>query len=213
MNSGAISLNECDMEFDLHTPRFTQTEALAVSGLTAPTLQTWVNREHVTLSDQNPGRGRRRVYSPLDVVKLAIMRRLFDFGVDITYIKELAEDVAETLAERGEIEWHRYSMIRPKQPGIQIIGSSRSMQFDYHIGNPRDMRVSSFVEPPFPRFKERSPDPAKRFQQDKFEIDPEKRDFLATQGMHAEPVLIFPVGEVANGVILQLKAIESGGDA
>ena len=281
-------------EIDLHTPRFAQPEVLRVSGLSAATLQTWVNRGHVQLSEQNPGSGRRRLYSPLDVVNLAIMGRLYGFGINITHSQDLAEDVARQLVQKGEIEWNLYSIYNPPIPGVTILTSPRSLKFAYHLGDPDNMRVSSLVEPGswLRRGLEGERDMASLFdgvrQREAVEealkeagvefrkrdtglgnllkggttdlqaarealsqaganatdahhtavrealaeattpyfveiagvkleivesgddraIDPKRRAYHAARGVHAEPVLIIPVGEIANGVIAQLKAIE-----
>ncbi len=275
-------------DLDLQSPRFAQPDVLRVTGLRAPVLQTWVNRGHIRLSEQNPGTGRRRLYSPIDVVKLAIMRRLYDFGIDITYSQELAEDVARKLQEKGEIEWNLYSQWIPPIPGVTIITAPRSMKFNYIVGDPWHMRVSRFVEPVWPRRRDRHDLASMRdrsrqregvltalkeagveFRKRKLDldrptklqaaqealrqaganatdahhaavrealaeaatsyfveiagvkleivdsedgraIDPERREQLAAHGSHAEPVLIIPVGEIANGTIAQLQAIEEG---
>ncbi|GIK98487.1 MAG: hypothetical protein BroJett029_26960 [Alphaproteobacteria bacterium] len=85
----------CSVEF-LSRPQFTQTEVLKVTRLTAATLQTWVNRGLLDLSEQNPGTGKRRQYSALDVVRLAIIKRLTRFGFSVS--------VARTIARHG-VAW------------------------------------------------------------------------------------------------------------
>ena len=230
-------------------------------------------------------------------MKLAIMGRLYGFGIDITHSQDLAEDVARQLVQKGEIEWNLYSIYNPPIPGWSIITSPRNLRFSYHVGDPDHMRVSRFVEQRAwlrrgldhkreaaswrdgmkrreavlealkeagVEFKKRDIGFGNLFKggttdlqaareelrqagadatdahhaavrealaeattsyfveiagvkleivesEDDRAIDPKRRTYHAARGVHAEPVLIIPVGEIANGVIAQLKAIEDSG--
>jgi len=79
----------------LTTHRFTQGDVLAVTRLRKDVLQTWMNRGVIALGDQNPGTGRRRLYSPLDIVKLAIRNSRLTLSVLIFLV------IAGTLAYRA----------------------------------------------------------------------------------------------------------------
>ncbi|PIK72778.1 hypothetical protein CS379_12100, partial [Methylobacterium frigidaeris] len=68
------------MNVDPLAPRYTQPDVLRITGLKPTVLQTWINRRAIELAEQNPGTGRKRLYSENDVVKLAIMRRLSDLS-------------------------------------------------------------------------------------------------------------------------------------
>jgi DNA-binding transcriptional MerR regulator len=192
----------------LTEPRYTQPEVLQVTGLKAPVLQTWVNRGAIRLSEQNPGIGRRRLYSALDVVKLAIMRRMADLSIDLSVSKEIAEAAVKKLSTNGEMDWNLYISLRPGARDSLILSAGGPLSlFSPRVGDTIHMRVSEFVEP-FEgtglldrrecedRFSERRP------------INPERRETLARAGVHAEPVIIFPLGEVVNGAIAQLRAID-----
>ena len=62
------------------------------------------------------------------------------------------------------------------------------------------MRVSHFTEAFEGVFNRRD-------RTNDYKIDPDARDRLARQGIHAEPALIFPVGEIVNAVLLRLADI------
>ncbi len=195
----------------LEDPRYTQPEVLRVTRLKAPVLQTWVNRGAIQLSEQNPGTGRRRLYSALDVVKLAIMRRMADLSIDLSVSKRVAEEAAAALAKNNEIDWGLFISLRPKAAtdesvSINVVTYTPLGSFGPTIGDARNMRVSDFVEPfegigLFDRRRRTA-----RFSDDR-PIDAERREVLARMGIHAEPVIIFPLGEVVNGALAQLRAI------
>src|SRR4030095_4693703 len=83
----------------LDRPQFSQSEVLWVTKLAAATLQTWVNRGIVDLSERNPGTGKPRQYSALDVCRLSIMRSLTDLGISVSTAQSIANDaIVSTLA-------------------------------------------------------------------------------------------------------------------
>src|SRR5262245_35231283 len=97
------------------TPRYTQPEVLLVTRLKPAVLQTWINRGAIALAEQNPGTGRRRLYSRLDVVKLAIMRRLADLQIALAVSKEIAEVTANDLERGNAIDWDLHIFLRPDE--------------------------------------------------------------------------------------------------
>lgn len=72
---------------DLKEPQFTNSEVLEATGLDAATLQTWANRRIVVPASEHPGRsyghGGRRLYSGEDVIWLALVKHITDFGLPI----------------------------------------------------------------------------------------------------------------------------------
>jgi hypothetical protein len=202
-------------------PRYSQPDVLRVTRLKAAVLQTWVNRSAIELAEQNPGYGRRRSYSALDVVRLAVMRRMADMRVDLSVAKEIAEAAAENLTRHGRIHWNQYIFLRPtaateedvKFEVIMASGMSKLTKYGATIGDPAYMRVSDLVEPDrfiFPRrprvsLAERLPTGITKDVED---VDDVTRERLARAGVHAEPVIVFPIGEIANGALAQLRAID-----
>jgi len=194
--------------------RFTQADVLAVTRLKPELLQTWVNRKVVDLGEQNPGSGRRRLYSAIDIVKLALMRRIADLGLDLDVGRDFAAAAEEDLLGGEEIDWNLYCTIRrddATQSRIQFniispVHSRLSTMYHAIQGDPRDMRVSMFVEP----FEDMWPRRVrKRFEEER-PIDPARRAILARSGIHAEPVVIFPFGEIVNATLLQVEALRGG---
>ena len=62
-------------------PKYEQPAVLAATGLTSATIQNWVNRGTVTLTEQHPGRQAKRRYSEMDVIRIAIMAELVRLGI------------------------------------------------------------------------------------------------------------------------------------
>lgn len=194
----------------LTTPRYPQPEVLQVTRLRPAVLQTWINRAAIKLSEQYPGYGHRRLYSALDVVKLAVMRRMADMQLSLAVSQEIAEGAADRLLETGKIDWNLHIFLTPKAatsgPTIEIAGSSPLMAYSPTVGDARNIRVSDHTEPfegtGFLNRRIRNP-----LSQDR-PIDQDRRENLARQGVHAEPVIVFPLGEIVNGALAQLRAID-----
>src|SRR3954452_10745397 len=93
----------------LETPRHTQAELLPLLGLSAGSFQNWVNRGLASLSERNPGRGRARLYSDLDAMRLVTTVELTRLGISPSMAAEFAAKVIEPRArakteERRRIE-------------------------------------------------------------------------------------------------------------
>jgi DNA-binding transcriptional MerR regulator len=199
----------------LQTPAYSQADVLEVTRLKPEVLQTWVNRRALDLATQNPGYGRRRLYSKLDVVKLAIMRRMADMKIALSMAREVADGAAEELLSRGEMDWNFYLTFRPdnatqKPFDVTIISSSNSPFISYSPmhGDPMHMLVHDLVYPLERGFilPRRDRELFQDYQSRK--INPARREALAREGIHAEPAIIFPLGEIVNGTLAQLKAID-----
>ncbi len=193
-------------------PRYTQPEILQVTKLKPDVLQTWINRNVLELADQNPGSGRRRLYSRIDVVKLALMRRVADLRIELTVARELAGEAERMLLERHQVPWNLYVQLKGNDATEQLLDVTVVASAGYSLfalkyaatqGDARDMRVSSFTEPFEDVFPRRT-----RVGADDRPIDPIKRDELARAGIHAEPVVIFPFGEIVNATLLRLDDID-----
>lgn len=104
---------------NLMEPRYTQREALDVAEIKAPTLQTWVNRGHIVLTEQNPGMGKRRRYSATDIAKLAIMGKFDTLSIPVTVSKLFAEDAVEMLNRQG-VSWTFAVSLTPTQMNFAL---------------------------------------------------------------------------------------------
>lgn len=202
------------MTLDLFEQQFTQPAVLAITRLRKELLQTWINRAVVKLGEQNPGSGRRRLYSAVDIVKLGLMRRIADLGIDLNIGRDLAEEAERMLLAERKVPWELHLSIRKqdatrKDVDIEIIASAGhsvlSLKYGAMVGDARMMIVSHFTEPMESMFRRR-----KRTPTDDRPIDPQRRDALAKAGIYAEPVLIFPFGEIVNGTLLQIEALYDG---
>jgi DNA-binding transcriptional MerR regulator len=203
------------MDSDLRQHKFTQTDVLAITQLRKELLQTWINRRVIELSEQHPGSGRRRLYSALDIVKLALMRRIADLGLDLAIGRELAQEAERRLLSNRGVEWGLHLTIRKRDAThervkVQIVASAGhtplTLNYNAMVGDAREMLVSHFTEPFESMFSRRK----RIWMEEDRPIDPAKRAALARAGIHAEPALIFPFGEIVNGTLLQIEALEQG---
>jgi hypothetical protein len=201
------------MKSEMLIPRYTQPEILQVTKLKPEVLQTWINRNVLELADQNPGSGRRRLYSRIDVVKLALMRRVADLRIELTVARDLAGEAERMLRERHEVPWDLYVELKDNDATEQLLDVTVIASAGYGLlalkygaiqGDARDMRVSNFTEPFENVFSRRT-----RIGTDDRPIDPIRRDELARAGFHAEPVVIFPFGEIVNATLLRLDDVDS----
>lgn len=89
---------------ELAKPQFVNSDVMQATGRSAATLQSWVNRGVLLpASGQNPGVGQRRLYSAIDVVKLAVLGELTDFGLLPAAARKVVEFVGRKLSENGEL--------------------------------------------------------------------------------------------------------------
>jgi len=69
---------------DLDTARFDNAELMLATGLNPATIQTWTNRKLIGIVEQNPGLGRRRLYSIRNVLHFAMAAALVRSGFSIS---------------------------------------------------------------------------------------------------------------------------------
>jgi hypothetical protein len=76
----------------LDLPQFTRQNVIDVTGTAAHQLHNWVARKWLTLSgEQNPGKGKRRLYNGCDVITVAFGLELQPFGM-----MQVAEQLSRT---------------------------------------------------------------------------------------------------------------------
>lgn len=192
---------------------FTQGDVLEITRVRKELLQTWMNRGVIALGEQNPGSGRRRLYSALDIVKLGLLRRVADLGLELGLGRELADEAERLLLGGRGLEWEYHLSIRKKeatheQIKVTLIGPSDmsplTLKYGGMVGDARGLRVSHFTEPfEGTGILNRR---VRKWGEDDRPVDPERRIALARAGFYAEPALIFPFGEVVNGTLLQIAA-------
>ena len=87
----------------LHQSRFTRQHVMEVTGVAHHQLHNWVSRKWLTLTgEQNPGKGRRRLYAGSDVINVAFGLELQPFGM---------MQVADLLARSQQITKRAYRML------------------------------------------------------------------------------------------------------
>ncbi len=70
--------------------QFSHAEALAIAGLSAQALLTWHKRNLAPDTPGREGKGNRRAYSRLDVIRLALVKRLAEAGCALIQAHALA---------------------------------------------------------------------------------------------------------------------------
>lgn len=85
---------------ELNAAVYDQRLVVKVTGIPAGTLQNWANRGIVKLSVQNPGRQRRRFYSPLDMMKILALFELTRVGLTTARAAEFADTIVLREAQR-----------------------------------------------------------------------------------------------------------------
>ena len=188
----------------LAEPEFDQPILLEVTGVDRLRLQNWVSRGHLILSEQHPGRGRSRLYSRIDACKVAVLRWLGDFGIGIERAGVLADALGDHLRKKGALPWDDFVVIYadslgPKQSAIRTVaGVSPLAAFGLHGSDANDWPIAAATEGKFRGTGNRRRDASGN-------IVPERREKLARRGIHAEPALIFPIGEIVNATLLRLR--------
>ena len=87
----------------LHQSHFTRQHVIDVTGVARHQLHNWVSRKWLTLTgEQNPGKGRRRLYAGSDVINVAFGLELQPFGM---------MQVADLLARTQQVTKRAYRML------------------------------------------------------------------------------------------------------
>lgn len=116
---------------------FTRQNVLDVTGAVAHQLHNWVARGWLTLSgEQNPGRGRKRLYSGCDVISVAFGLELQPFGM---------MQVADQLSRSQHISARAYRMLQDPAfesgRALAIIPSSELNGWSYVAFGPGTARA------------------------------------------------------------------------
>ena len=76
---------------DIEVPEFTQADVIRITGVSAKTLQNWTDpsREILRLSQGSVGKGRRRLYSALDIMAVTMIAHLSALGVSPNLVSQL----------------------------------------------------------------------------------------------------------------------------
>ena len=78
---------------DLEQPTFTNADIIAAAGINPATLQAWANCGTFRLPEaqRNPGLGRKRLYSTLDVACLVAIKTLTGLGLSATAAAQIVQ--------------------------------------------------------------------------------------------------------------------------
>ena len=90
------SLASCEVfcvsnRVDIEIPEYTQADVIRITAVSAKTLQNWTdpNRGILRLSQDSVGKGRRRLYSALDIMAVTMIAHLSALGVSPNLVSQL----------------------------------------------------------------------------------------------------------------------------
>ncbi len=88
-----------------------------LTGLTDHTIRVWERRYNAVIADRAPNG--RRAYTPADVEKLGLLKRLTDAGIGIS---QIANDNIDELRARVEDMSGIAGLTRPERVGVAVLG-------------------------------------------------------------------------------------------
>lgn len=76
---------------DIKVSEYTQADVIRITAVSAKTLQNWTdpNRGILRLSQDSVGKGRRRLYSPLDIMAVLLIAQLASLGIAPNLVSQL----------------------------------------------------------------------------------------------------------------------------
>lgn len=86
---------------DIEVPEYTQADVIRITGVSAKTLQNWTdpNRGILRLSQGNVGKGRRRLYSPMDMMAVVLIGHLSALGIAPNLVSQLFYDKDQKVSD------------------------------------------------------------------------------------------------------------------
>ncbi|MEP2703423.1 MAG: MerR family transcriptional regulator [Roseibium sp.] len=86
---------------DIEVPEYTQADVIRITGVSAKTLQNWTDpsRGILKLSQDGVGKGRRRLYSALDIMAVKLIAQLSALGVSPNLVSQLFYDREPKVSE------------------------------------------------------------------------------------------------------------------
>lgn len=204
--------NTVRLPFSLTHPVCTPLQARTIAACSKELQHTLTSRGHIRNIMPTEGQGKKRPWNALGVIELAILRRTDDLGIRLPTAINFVGAVLSYLEKRGGIDWSARVSFHPttgaSSSGRITIDMTYADLSAYGLitGDAADDRVSRYTES-FEGVvcrRRRKWRIGKPKPEDAGRVIPEIRDELARRQIHAEPVIIFPIGEVVNAVLLQL---------
>jgi hypothetical protein len=118
--------------------QFTKSDVIGVTGVANHQLHNWVSRGWITLSgEQNPGKGKRRLYTGIDAISLSLGLQLQPFGMmqvatRLSRGHQMSDRASSMLLDRS-FKWGR---------AIAIIPSSEKRAWHYVPFGPGTTRTA-----------------------------------------------------------------------
>ena len=97
---GAQTTGRPDSALQIHSERFDTKEVANVAGIDVGKLQNWLTRGVIQLNcEQNPGRGQSREYTPYEVARIRLMKKLADLGIPLVTAFKLTASLRKAWEE------------------------------------------------------------------------------------------------------------------
>jgi DNA-binding transcriptional MerR regulator len=126
---------------------FENADAVAATGLSATTLQTWATRGILALSkeQQNPGVGAKRLYSALDIARIAATKAFIDRGLT----NNAAVGIALRLERSPQSSQTWRKALEHLEPRIHVFVGDDMVVVGVYVGNDAEAsnRLSELSEP------------------------------------------------------------------
>jgi DNA-binding transcriptional MerR regulator len=133
---------------------FGNADIAAATGLSATTIQTWANRGILALSgmQRNPGIGQKRLYSGLDIARIAAMKALIDRGVSASAAGQIALRLERSPQTAGG--WRR--ALEESAPHIHVFVNGGDVAMIYVGSDARELaKMKEIVNEPDEGARER----------------------------------------------------------
>lgn len=190
----------------LRDPRYTRAELLAVVPTADPEiLNQWISRELLPLDGENPGKGRRRLFSGADVIRIAIVTQLTGFCVSVAAAAKTAEICLDWTLNHQRPNWGDYFLIQT--PAYRF---DQKMQRDhFHSGHAyfQVLGVQTIIEHEnvkgvsqtlYPSLTPRRPSHHAKL-----------RSLLSPGDSSLRAIAYIPIGEIINTVLVRLIVREA----
>ncbi|NJO53843.1 MAG: hypothetical protein HC829_02495 [Bacteroidales bacterium] len=145
------------MKIDLAAPIFTQADVLEIlPGLKAKTLQNWNERRLLDTGDQTAGRGGKRMYSGINIIKLSFMNLITEFGIGPKFASETASFIVgrandvhsnhKIIVEDDGVHW-AIDAGNIDSYKVGFITKKTDSRYDFELEDQHHSRMRRFGEP------------------------------------------------------------------
>lgn len=196
----------------LRDPRYTRAELLDI----VPTadqeiLNQWIARDMLPLDGESPGKGKRRLFSGADILRIAIVSQMTGFGVSVATGARVAEICLDWTMNHRRPSWIEYFTV--ETPAYRFEAHMADQHFHSGHAYNQVLGVKGALDDRdghnvwdvlYPRYH--------RSAADQEEARIKLRHILHPLGGTRDAKLFVPIGEIINTVLIRLifrEAVEN----